>query len=195
MLTDNQINKIADHAFSNPQRPHRFNSERYGASMNIENQQDLKKAIERAADDPKSKFIDRSEGGHIIHQKSNNFTVIADGQGGGTALRDKRFDKEFDRLVRQENKIRQDKGIEPAEVKQGPVAREQAVSQDREAPSKPVGANRGEHQEMRASIITALQHRHESKRPHISQEDYAAKFRQAQQVTEMQANSKKHKIE
>lgn len=58
-----------------------------------------------------------------------------------------------------------------------------------------IEANRGEYQEMRASIITALEHRHESKSPHISKEDYAARFRQAQQVTEMQANSKKHKIE
>lgn len=195
MLTDDQINKIADHAISNPTRPHRFNSEKYGPTMNIENQADLKKAIERAADDPKSTVVDRSDGGHLIRQPSTNFTVIADGQGGGTALRDKGFEKDFDRLVRQENKIRQDKGIEPAEVKQGPVAREQAVSQDREAPSKPVGANRGEYQEMRASIMTALESRHERKRPHISQEDYAAKFRQAQQVTENQANSKKHKIE
>lgn len=124
MLTDDQLNKIADHAFSNPTRPHRFNSEKYGPNMNINSASDLKRAIQKAADDPRSKVVERADGGYLIRQPSTNLSVIADGNGGGTVLRGKRGEKDFSNFVDQENKIRKERGLEPAKESSGPVPRE-----------------------------------------------------------------------
>ena len=124
MLTDDQINKIADHAFSNPTRPHRFNSEKYGPNMNINSASDLKQAIQKSADDPRSKVVERADGGYLIYQPSTNLSVLADGNSGGTVLRGKRGEKDFSKFVDQENEIREERGLDPAKEKSGPVPRE-----------------------------------------------------------------------
>jgi len=92
--------------------------------MNINSADDLKQAIQKAADDPRSKVVERADGGYLIRQSSTNLSVLADGNGGGTVLRGKRGEKDFSNFVNQENEIREERGLEPAKEKSGPVPRE-----------------------------------------------------------------------
>lgn len=122
MLPDEQIARIAKHAFDNPARPHRFNEEKYGKPMGIQSADDLARAIRAAASDRNSKVIDRAQGGFIIWHPPTNLTVLADDRGGGTAYRDKRFEKDFERLERAENISREKGGRGAARVRDGGVA-------------------------------------------------------------------------
>lgn len=127
MLTDDQINKIADHVFSNPTRPHRFNSEKYGPNMNINSASDLKQAIQKAADDPKSKVIERADGGYLIRQPSTNLSVLADGNGDGKrSVRDSSyepFDKKWSNEA-ERAKARESKCKDPQEKKDAALERQ-----------------------------------------------------------------------
>lgn len=122
MLPDEQIARIAKHAFDNPARPHRFNEEKYGKPMGIQSADDLARAIRAATNDKDSKVIDRAQGGFIIWHPPTNLTILADNQGGGTAYRDKRFEKDFERLERAENISREKGGRIAARVRSRGVA-------------------------------------------------------------------------
>ncbi len=122
ILREEQIERIVRHALENPARPHRFNKEKYGPNLHIESGADLSRAIREATADPKSKIIDRSQGGHIIWQPTTNLTLLIDGRGGGTAYRDRRFEKDFERLLKVENRTRAKKGLEAVQVREGGAA-------------------------------------------------------------------------
>lgn len=118
ILREEQIERIARHALENPARPHRFNKEKYGPNLHIESDADLSQAIREAIADPKSKIIDRAQGGHIVWQPTTNLTLLIDGQGGGTAYRDRRFERDFERLLKSENMSRARMGIEAVQVRE-----------------------------------------------------------------------------
>ena len=120
-ITDEQIAKIADHAFEGDNRIYRFNDERYGTPLDIETPDDLAAAIKTAVLSETTTYAERAEGGYLLRDDASNLTVAADGLGAGTAYRDKRFEGDFARLIRQEDKLRDELGLEPATLCDAPA--------------------------------------------------------------------------
>ena len=120
-ITDDQIGKIADHAFDREDRVHRFNDERYGEPLNIDTRDDLAAAVKAAVLSEAAVYAERAQGGYLVRDAATNITVAADGLGAGTAYRDKRFERDFTRLVAQENNLREGLSLEPATLCRGAV--------------------------------------------------------------------------
>ena len=137
-LNDDQIRRIAEHTFEKEDRVHRFNKEKYGPPMNIARPDDLAALIRTAARDANTEYVVRAEGGYLMRQPETNLTVLADGQGGGTAYRDRRFERDFQSKINEENELREKQCLPPAEKVVGPVplerdlARQQAQERMRE---------------------------------------------------------------
>lgn len=118
-ITDAQIAKIADHAFDREDRVYRFNDDRYGAPLGVDTPEDLAAVIKAAVLSEAASYAERAEGGYLLRDSTTNITVAVDGLGAGTAYRDKRFEGDFARLIRQEDKLRSELGLEPATLCDG----------------------------------------------------------------------------
>lgn len=125
--SDQQIERIAIHALEDPSKLRRFNSAKFGPPMNISDKDDLVTAIKLAAHNLNTEYVVRAEGGYLIHHADTNLTIQADGLGGGTAFRETPG-KAFPRVIRQENDLRETRGLPPAEKVIGPVPLERDVN-------------------------------------------------------------------
>jgi hypothetical protein len=63
-----------------------------------------------------------------MRQPATNLTVLADGQGGGTAYRDRRLERDFQSKINEETELREARGLPPAEKVVGPVPLERDLA-------------------------------------------------------------------
>lgn len=119
-LDDEHIRRIADHAYKHALegRHGRFNTEKYGTPMNVYSIDDLARKIKESLASDRLLHFERADGGNVIRDPDNNLTIAFRSDQDGTCYRAPQKERDFDRLLRNEQKSRRDRGLMPARVEQ-----------------------------------------------------------------------------
>lgn len=132
MTDDEWLRRVTEHAYEKHHlKEDRFDREKYGQPLNLESPDHLGREIMDSLASGTLRYFSRMGGGFVAYDESKNLQIIDNGHGGGTCLRDKAFEKEFERLQRVENELRDRRGLEPLQERQGQLNHQYVLDQNK----------------------------------------------------------------